>query len=228
VYFSAPDAPENYTFTINNNSVIELKWHHPWKTGGHLQSFHIWVEEISSNLRRQKLAPRSLRSDVYEYPVVHYMRNYSERLYLFPSTQYRIHIKAVTVTNVTSKNKYIEVHTPSTISFDGDLEVMIDKFHSMILLNLPPILNDTHNGKMHIIVKGPNACEQHSKVPESLRSHANVKMYDTAWQAAEVSVCIHTHLYTHLHTHLYTHLYTILIKFILVKNLNIKVTCNNN
>lgn len=121
------------------------------------------------------------------------MRNYSTRLYLFPSTQYRIHIKAVTVANMIGENKYIEVHTPSTIGFDGDLEVTIDKFHSMILLNIPSVQNDTHDSKMHIIVKGPNVCEQHSEVPESLRSHANVKMYDIAWQAAEVSVCIHTY-----------------------------------
>lgn len=120
------------------------------------------------------------------------MRNYSKELYLFPSTQYRIHINAVTVANVASKNKYIEVDTPSTIGFDGDLKVMIDKFSSMILLNIPHVLNDTYDSKMHIIVKGPNVCEQHSKVPESLHSQANIKMYDIAWQAAEVSVCIHS------------------------------------
>ncbi|GAB1866951.1 protein-tyrosine-phosphatase [Camponotus japonicus] len=181
-----PDAPENFTFTINNNSVIELKWHHPWRTGGHLQSFHICIKEIDSYLRKQRLA-RSLHRDKYEYQVAHYMRNYSERLYLFPSTQYRIAIRAVTVANKTSKFNFIDVYTPSTIDFDGDLKVMIDKFSSTILLNIPPVLNDTCDSKMHIIVKGPNACEQHSKVPENLHSRANIKMYDIAWQAAEVS-----------------------------------------
>lgn len=121
------------------------------------------------------------------------MRNYSEQLYLFPSTKYQIYISAVTVANVASKLKYVEIQTPSTMSFDGDLEVMVDKFYSTISLNIPPVLNDTYDSKMHIIVKGPNACEQHSEVPESLRSQANVKMYDIAWQAAEVSVCIHIH-----------------------------------
>ncbi|KAL6423361.1 hypothetical protein ACFW04_010167 [Cataglyphis niger] len=184
---TVPDPPENYTFTINNNGIIELNWHHPWRTGDHLQSFHIWIQEISSNLRRQRLASRSPRNDVYEYPVTRYMRNYSEQLYLFPSTKYQIYIKAVTVANVASKLKYVEIQTPSTMSFDGDLEVMVDKFYSTISLNIPPVQNDTYDSKMHIIVKGPNACEQHSEVPESLRSQANVKMYDIAWQAAEVS-----------------------------------------
>ncbi|EFN73959.1 Receptor-type tyrosine-protein phosphatase kappa [Camponotus floridanus] len=93
----------------------------------------------------------------------------------------------VTVANVTSKDKYKEVHTPSTISFDGNLDVIIDKLHSMISLNIPSVRNDTHDSKMHIIVKGPYVCEQHSEVPENLRSRANIKMYDIAWQAAEVS-----------------------------------------
>lgn len=187
-YFSAPDAPENYTFTINNNNVIELKWHHPWRTGGHLQSFHIRVQEISSNLRKQKLDRRSPHKDVYEFPVTRYMRNYSERLYLFPSTLYRIYIQAVTTANVTSKVKYVELETPSTIGFDGDLKVTVDKFYSMILLNVPRVLNDTHDSKMHIIVKGPHPCEQHSEVPKRLHAKANIKMYDIAWQAAEGSV----------------------------------------
>ncbi|XP_072767764.1 receptor-type tyrosine-protein phosphatase S-like isoform X2 [Anoplolepis gracilipes] len=182
-----PDAPENYTVTINNNSVIDLKWHHPWKTGNPLQFFHILVEEISSNLRRKRLALRSLHRSVYEYPVANYMRVYKKRLYLRPSTHYRINIKAVTVANVTSEVKYVEVQTPSSIGFDGDLKVMVDKFYSTISLNIPPVLNDTHDSKMHIIVIGSDACEQHLKVPESLRSQANIKMYDIAWQAAEVS-----------------------------------------
>ncbi|KAM0726010.1 Receptor-type tyrosine-protein phosphatase mu [Formica fusca] len=184
---TTPDPPENYTFTINDNSIIELKWYHPWKTGGHLQSFHIWIQEISSNLKKQRLVSRSLRNDVYEYPVAHYMRNYSERLYLFPSTQYRICIKAVTVANVASEPECVKIQTPSTIGFDGDLKVMVNTFYSTISLNIPPVLNDTDDSKMHIIVKGPNVCKQHSEVPENLRSQANVKMYDIAWQAAEVS-----------------------------------------
>lgn len=137
------------------------------------------------------------------------MRNYSERLHLFPSTQYCIYIRAVTIGNVNSESKCVKVETPSTIGFDGDLKFMVDKFYSMISLNIPPVLNDTHGSKMHIIVKGPNPCEQHSKVPKRLRSQANVKMYDIAWQAAEVSVSTHSH-----NIQYYT------VKFIFVKRLS--------
>ncbi|KAM0726011.1 hypothetical protein ACS0PU_008092 [Formica fusca] len=188
-----PDAPANYTCTINNNSVVDLKWHHPWKTGGHLQFFRIQIIEIFSNLtmRSKRLASQSPDNDIYtyEYPVTHYMRNYSKRLYLFPSTQYLIYIQAVTIANESSKFKYVRIQTPSTIAFDGDLKVM-DKSISTISLNIPPILNDTYDSRMHIIVKGSTPCEQHSEVPKSLQPHAGMKGCDVkyAWHAAEVSI----------------------------------------
>lgn len=184
-----PDAPGNYTCTINNNSVVDLNWLHPWKTGDHLRSFRIRIQEISSNLRKR--ISRSPINETLEYPVAQYMRNYTERLYLFPSTKYVVHIQAVTVENKSSDAKLVEIHTPSTAAFDGVLDVMVDKSDSTILLNIPSVLNDTRDSVMHIIVKGPkNLCEQYSEVPEHLRARAGVKMYEIAWQAAEVPVCI--------------------------------------
>ncbi|CAL1680481.1 unnamed protein product [Lasius platythorax] len=183
---TTPDAPGNCTFTINNNSIVDLKWHHPWRTGEHLKSFRIEIVEISSNLRKEWSALQSSQSKMHEYPVTHYLRNYSERLYLLPSTQYIIHIQAVTIANKSSSIKYVEIRTPSTIAFDGDLEV-VHKSNSTISLNIPPVFNDTHESRMHVIVKGPHPCEQYSEVPEDLRLHAGVKIYDVAWQAAEVS-----------------------------------------
>lgn len=182
-----PDAPENYTFTINNNSVVDLNWLHPWKTGGHLRSFRIQIQKIFSNLRKR--ISRSLITEILEFPVTQYMRNYTERLYLFPSTQYVIYIQAVTVTNVSSSTKFLKIHTPSTAIFDGVLD-MVDKSDSTILLNIPAVLNDTQDSMINIIVKGPNVCEQYSEVPENLRTLAGVQMYEIAWQAAEVLVYI--------------------------------------
>lgn len=182
-----PDAPKNYTYTLNNNSVVDLKWLHPWKTGDHLRSFRIQIQETFSNLRKR--ISRSLVHKIHEYPVTQYMRNYTERLYLFPSTQYEIHLQAVTVANKSSSTKFVEIHTPSTTVFDGVLD-MVDKSDSTILLNIPSVLNDTRNSVTHIIVKGSNTCEQYSEVPMNLRTLAGVKMYEIAWQAAEVLVHI--------------------------------------
>ncbi|XP_036138614.1 uncharacterized protein LOC105835724 isoform X4 [Monomorium pharaonis] len=182
---TTPDAPDNYTFTVSNDSIIDLNWLHPWKTGGHLKSFRIRIQEISSNLK--KSFSRSLRNEVLEFSVTQYMRNYSERLYLFPSTQYIIYLQAVTVANKSSNTKFVNICTPSTTVFDGVLDVMVDNSNSTVLLNIPSVLNDTQDSMMHIIVKGPNSCKQYSEVPKDLRERAGVKMYENAWQAAEVS-----------------------------------------
>ncbi|XP_011698918.1 PREDICTED: receptor-type tyrosine-protein phosphatase mu-like, partial [Wasmannia auropunctata] len=179
------DAPENYTFTINRNSVIDLKWLHPWRTAGHLEYFRIEIQETSSNLRMR--LSRSLTNKTLKYLVTQYMRNYNLRLYLLPSTQYFISIQAVTVENKTSPIKFVEIRTPSTAVFDSILNVMVEKSSSTILLNIPTVSNDTQDSTMHIIVKGSNLCEKHLEVPEKLRLQAGVKMNENAWQAAEVS-----------------------------------------
>ncbi|XP_071578256.1 LOW QUALITY PROTEIN: uncharacterized protein [Temnothorax nylanderi] len=184
---TTPDAPGNYTFTVNNNRVIDLKWFHPWKTGGHLRSFRIRIQEIFSNLRRQiSLLPIN---ETLEYPVTQYMRNYTKRLYLFPSAQYVVYIQAVTIANKSSSTKFVKIDTPSTAVFDGVLDVIVNKSDSTILLNIPSVLNDTQDDSMmHIIVKGPYLCEQYLEVPENLRKRAGLKMGEIAWQAAEVSI----------------------------------------
>ncbi|XP_011873328.1 PREDICTED: receptor-type tyrosine-protein phosphatase F-like [Vollenhovia emeryi] len=178
-----PDAPGNYTFTINNNSVVDLKWLHPWKTGRPLKSFRIEIEETFSNLR----IFQSAINKIYIYPVTQYMRNYAIRLYLFSSTRYIISIRAVTFENKFSSSKFVKFRTPSTAAFDDNLKATVDKSDSTILLNIPTVLNDTRNSVTHIIVKGPNLCEQYTEVPENLRAQAGVKMDEIAWQAAEVT-----------------------------------------
>ncbi|XP_039309193.1 uncharacterized protein LOC113005587 [Solenopsis invicta] len=183
---TTPDAPRNYTFTINNNSVIDLNWLHPWKTSRHLKFFRIQIQVISSNLRRR--FSQSLKNKTIEYPVIQYMRIYSKRLYLFPSTQYKIHIQAVTVENKSSSIKFVEINTPSTIIFNGTLEIIKEDSISTILINIPSVSNDTQDSMMHIIVKGSNnSCKQFSEISEDLRGLVSVKTNEMAWQVAKVS-----------------------------------------
>jgi len=96
----------------------------------------------------------------------------------------------VTVANKSSNTKFVKIDTPSTTVFDGVLDVMVDTSDSTILLNIPFVSNDTQDSTMHIIVKGPNLCEQYMEVPEKLRTRAGVKMNEIAWQVIEISVCI--------------------------------------
>lgn len=162
-----------------------LTWLHPWITGERLQYFCIRVNKLSSNLK--KSISQSIGNETYEYPITDYKRNYSQRLYLFPSTQYVISIAAVTTAHKSSIKIEQVLRMPSNIGFDGDLKI-IPKSNSMMLLHIPDVLNDTFNSITHIIVKGPNPCKQYSKLPESLRMLTDVKMYHIAWQAAILSV----------------------------------------
>ncbi|XP_011644954.1 receptor-type tyrosine-protein phosphatase kappa-like [Pogonomyrmex barbatus] len=185
-----PDAPGNCTFTINNNSVVDLMWFHPWKTGNRLRSFHVRVVETFSNLRKlslQKPINESTQYMTYEYPVTQYMRNYSKQLYLYPSTKYLVYIQTVTVANRFSNSTTMEIYTPSTACFETDLNYTVRKSDSTILLNVPSVLNDTQGSMMHVIVKGPNPCDQHLKLSKNLQMQSELKMNETAWQVVEVS-----------------------------------------
>ncbi|TGZ36220.1 Receptor-type tyrosine-protein phosphatase mu [Temnothorax longispinosus] len=153
-----------------------------------------WSSEVLSytdtrNLFKPEKAhfPIAYINKTLEYPVTQYMRNYTKRLYLFPSTQYVVYIQAVTIANKSSSTKFVKIDTPSIAVFDGVLDVMVNKSDSTILLNIPSVLNDTQDSMMHIIVKGSNLCKQYSEVPENLQKRAGVKIDEIAWQAAEVS-----------------------------------------
>lgn len=167
---------------------MNLQWRHPWTTGRHLRCFRITIEEKISNLKKTRNL-RSIRTiKTQEMPVEQYRRYYSESLHLFPSTEYRISIQSVTITNETSIYSVVELQTPSDASFDGNLQILKENSNSTIMLYIPPVLNDTLNSVMHIIVKGPDRCKDYSEVPKNLQEQANVKMYEIAWHAAMISV----------------------------------------
>ncbi|KAL6261494.1 hypothetical protein P5V15_006583 [Pogonomyrmex californicus] len=183
-----PDAPGNCTLTINNNSVIDLTWFHPWKTGDHLRFFRIRVIKMSSNLRNS-YPQSSMNKNIwtYEYPVIQYMRNYSKRLYLLPSTQYFIDVQTITIENRSKSSNFMEIYTPSTARFDGELNATVHKSNFSILSNIPFVVNDTLGSILRVIVKGPKSpCDQHLELSKYLREQVGLKMNEVAWQAAEV------------------------------------------
>ncbi|XP_020298249.1 uncharacterized protein LOC109862586, partial [Pseudomyrmex gracilis] len=179
-----PEKPASVSYTLHDNSIITLLWYHPWKTNRQLKCFLIDIEENTSYLKQR--ISQSTAKKKYEYSVEEYMRNYTKLLHLYPSTLYRIYIRSMTITNETSLYNYVNVQTPSTATFDGDLHDVPDEFNSTISLQVPHILNDTYDSCIHIIVKGPTRCKN-SKIPDNLLNLANVKKNDVAWQAAEVS-----------------------------------------
>lgn len=137
---------------------------------------------------------RTAKIDTHLFWVINYTRDYSERLYLLPSTDYNIFIQSVTNTSKQSNIEKVEFRTPSAIDFNGNLEFKVQASTSTVLLNMPDVLNDTSNSMLHVIVKGPNSCRQYLKLPESLSEKLGVMNYEIIWQAAEVSVCIYISL----------------------------------
>nr|XP_012223228.1 PREDICTED: receptor-type tyrosine-protein phosphatase epsilon-like isoform X2 [Linepithema humile] len=179
---TTPDTPGNFTLTVKNNNVIDVKWDHPWKTGKHLQYFFIQIHKVSSNLTKNI----SIVSD--KKVLKNYARYYKQELYLFPSTLYNIQIQAVTIANKSSSTNTKILQTPTTIDFDGNLMADVKKFDSTISLKIPPVLNDTQHSRIHIIVKGPKEPCKHLEVPPILKTQINIKINESAWQAAEGSI----------------------------------------
>ncbi|XP_032672067.1 uncharacterized protein LOC116844537 [Odontomachus brunneus] len=178
------DVPRNFTLTTRDHGIVDIQWLHPWRTGGHLQCFRIKVEEISSNLRN-RVFPSS-KIAIHEYSVINYMREYSKRLYLSPSTKYIISIQAVTMTNVSSNTTFLEVRTSSSIDLDGNL-ILVQAPRSTILMYTPKVLNDTFDSMSHIVIKGPNLCEQYTKLPKNLLVQADKNISgDHVWQVAKI------------------------------------------
>lgn len=187
-HFLEPDVPRNFTYTIDDHGIVDIKWLHPWRTGGHLRCFRIKVEEISSNLRNRMYL--SAKIAIHEYSVINYMRQYSKRLYLSPSTKYVISIQTVTMTNVSSNTTSLEVRTSSSIDLDGEV-ILAQAPRATILMYTPEVLNDTFDSMTHIVVKGPNLCEQYTKLPKNLLVHAGKNIIgDHVWQVAKIPVCI--------------------------------------
>lgn len=149
------------------------------------------MKEVSSNLTDHiSLSPKIV---VHEYSVTNYMRQYSKRLYLSPSTKYVISIQTVTMTNVFSNTNSLQVKTPSSIGFKEDNELLaIQQANDLVMLILiPEILNATFDSMTYILVKGPNLCEQYTKLYKNLLANVHTDkntVNDYVWEAAKVPV----------------------------------------
>ncbi|XP_026825817.1 uncharacterized protein LOC105285567 [Ooceraea biroi] len=183
-----PEEPANFTVLPYNKGIVDLYWKHPWKTGSRLDHFYIMIIPLSTNL--VKFLERNWRpyNSSINVTVTNYMREYTKRLYLHPSTQYHIFIKAVTVLGMSSTVQYKEFKTPSSLKFSGPLKYVMHD--SMISLNIPRIVNYTKDSTIHVIVKGPlgpNGCKGYLRVPEDLQAIADIDVSHVAWEAAEIS-----------------------------------------
>jgi len=186
-HFLVLGEPGNFTHKALKKGIIDLEWHHPWRTGRPLDHFYIAIYQLSTNLIR--LCGENVPNQNLFINVTNYKRQYTKRLYLCPSTRYNISIKAVTVTGQSSKVIHDEFETPSSLEFNGALEYAVHD--SMISLHIPSVVNVTKNSIMHVIVKGslgPEGCQGYLRVPENLQALAGLDASHVAWEAAEILV----------------------------------------
>ncbi|XP_026666745.1 receptor-type tyrosine-protein phosphatase T-like isoform X2 [Ceratina calcarata] len=176
-----PEAPETFLVENLEDGVVNLTWTHPWRTGEHLQKFIISVQMISSNLRME--INQSQRGVIHEYKIEKYQLTYNEKLYLLPSSAYKISIQAVTIAEVYGETKVTKVETSLAIKFENELRADVRDSDSMILLHIPKVLNDTKQSTMHVIVKGSQACTD-EKLPAYLSEKTGIEHHDEAWYAA--------------------------------------------
>jgi hypothetical protein len=182
----------NFTVIVLKNSIAYLEWPHPWKTGNSLKEFRIEICPISTNLQKFHEVGDTWCTNI-TFAVTSYAAYYSKQLYLFPSTQYIIGIQAITYAWKFSKTVYVTSETPSTLKFDGHLNYKFND--TMVLLNIPRVVNNTKNSMIHVIIKRHpkdeicigNACEN-MQIFEDLRVQTNIN--DDVWQVAELPVCI--------------------------------------
>ncbi|EFN87582.1 hypothetical protein EAI_07198 [Harpegnathos saltator] len=162
-----PYAPGNFTYSFSSNSTVDLGWLHPLKTcGHHLRCFRITIQKTWSNLKNSSLP----ESKTYEYLITHYMRNYSTRLYLLPSTRYNISIQTVAITNESSHINSLEILMPPNVDLDRKLKISTQS-GSIIQLHIPNVLNDTRDSITYIVLLESNICEQFAKLPKNLLAY---------------------------------------------------------
>ncbi|XP_017766558.1 PREDICTED: receptor-type tyrosine-protein phosphatase T-like [Eufriesea mexicana] len=177
-----PQAPEIFVAEALENGVVNLTWSHPWKTGGRLQKFVISTEMVSSRLRTK--IQRSQRGSIYAYPITEYQLRYREQLYLLSSSTYQISIRAVTNTDIYSKKKIVDVQTPLSMGFEGELRMEVCNEDSTILLRIPTVLNETKTSVTNVVIQGPRDCQNYTELNPYLREKVGIKYNETAWSAA--------------------------------------------
>jgi len=146
--------PGNFTVTILNNSIANLQWRHPWKTGNFLKQFRIEIRTVSTNLQNFHKEGDSWPLLNVISAVTNYTSYYNKQLYLLPSTRYSIGIQAQTYTTKLSKMVHATFETPSMLKFNGSLNYEFYESSSMAVLSIPAVANNTKNSSIHVIIKG--------------------------------------------------------------------------
>ncbi|XP_034938749.1 LOW QUALITY PROTEIN: receptor-type tyrosine-protein phosphatase T-like [Chelonus insularis] len=175
-----PEQPEIISVTEINKGVVYVKWQHPSITGGPIKQFVIIPKIIDTELKNY---PYSKNSETKNVPISKYEPEYSTYLYLQPSTRYTIFIQGKTATQSGKQSQEI-IETACALDFQYKPHPVPDNDTSLINIVIPPIVNNTKDSKLHIIVKGPSICKQGGTLSEQMAKDIEVDYHEVAWRVA--------------------------------------------
>ncbi|XP_053594468.1 uncharacterized protein LOC103576526 [Microplitis demolitor] len=178
----APSAPEITSIEEIDKGVVDLRWKHPWITGGPLKSFMITIKILSSRLEKLREDFNKIYKKI-EFPITEYKMDYSTHINLLPSTLYILSVKGVTKLQH-GLESFIEVETRNTLAFEFEPHLIASGDDSTIKVVIPPIVNNTVNSILNIVVKGESMCEEGSSLDSTLENDVGLEYHESAWLAA--------------------------------------------
>lgn len=184
--YLAPSAPEITSIEEIDKGVVDLRWKHPWITGGPLKSFMITIKILSSRLEKLREDFNKIYKKI-EFPITEYKMDYSTHINLLPSTLYILSVKGVTKLQH-GLESFIEVETRNTLAFEFEPHLIASGDDSTIKVVIPPIVNNTVNSILNIVVKGESMCEEGSSLDSTLENDVGLEYHESAWLAASFTV----------------------------------------
>ncbi|XP_033331978.2 uncharacterized protein LOC117223682 isoform X1 [Megalopta genalis] len=179
-----PTAPKVYRLEALRHGVVLATWSHPWLTVQRLRQFVLSVRRTSTRLRTST----QLASFESEYPVKEYEIQYNHRLNLMPSSVYEITIFAETIQGTIGMEKLDSVETPSAIEFESEPTVQIRNESSIVLLQIPAVLNDTRDSTINVVVlrndTNSRVCNDNAEAARIFCEKTRIKCYGPVWWAA--------------------------------------------
>ncbi|KAK0162464.1 hypothetical protein PV327_006239 [Microctonus hyperodae] len=185
-YETEPDPPDKVFILKLEHGVVDIKWEHPFKTGGPMNEFKIKYEEKSTRLIKNSHDDKTIMK-IINFPIdrSNYQKFYSTKLYLLPSTQYEIHIQGVikrAKSELIGNSSIRTIETTSSFSWlNKKPSFKINNESYSVTIFLPEIANNTRNNQVHIVVIGQLECPNLSLVDERLAGDLEIKDDEIAW-----------------------------------------------
>ncbi|KAK0158949.1 hypothetical protein PV328_009884 [Microctonus aethiopoides] len=184
-YETEPDPPEKVFILKLEHGVVDIKWEHPFRTGGPMNEFKIKYEQKSTRLTKN--LHNDKHNETINFPIdrSNYQKFYNTKLYLLPSTQYKIHIQGVIKrdkSELVGNSSVRTIETTSSFSWLNDKpSFKVNNESYSVKIYLPQIANNTRNNQVHIVIIGQLDCPNLLLVNERLARDIDIKDDEIAW-----------------------------------------------